>query len=156
MIRDAQTLMRDHYGIDLHLHPHVGTCIEREAQIDRLLSDTDVTLCFDTGHHAFWDQDVLAYMEKVWPRIGFVHLKNVNPAVRARVLSGELAVNTSFDHGVMCALADGAVDIPAAMRFLAAKGYTGPVVIEQDPAKDGPDPEDLARQNLAYLTAAMA
>ena len=74
MIRDADRLMRDEYGITLHLHPHVGTCIEREKQIDRMLAETEVSLCFDTGHHAFWDQDVLAYMARVWDRIGFVHL----------------------------------------------------------------------------------
>lgn len=156
MIRHAHALLRDHYGIRLHLHPHVGTCIEHEAQIDRLLSETEVTLCLDTGHHAFWDQDVLAYIDRVWGRIGFVHLKNVNPLVRARVLSGELGVNASFDHGVMSPLADGAVNIPAVLRKLIAKGYTGPVVVEQDPARDGPPPEDLARANLAFLTAALA
>lgn len=154
MIRAAQTQLADH-GITLHLHPHVGTCIEREAQIDRLLAETSVSLCFDTGHHAFWDQDVLAYMEKHWPRIGYIHLKNVNPQVRARVLSGELGVNASFDHGVMCALPDGAVDIQAVLRLITAKGFTGPVIVEQDPARDALEtPEALARRNLAFLQAA--
>jgi len=156
MIRDAQALLRDGYDICLHLHPHVGTCIEREAQIDRLLSETNVTLCFDTGHHAFWDQAVPGYLNRVWDRIGFVHLKNVDPQVRARVLSGDLGVNASFDHGVMCPLAEGAVDIPAVMRLLAAKGYDGPVIVEQDPARDAAQtPEALARANLAFLQSAM-
>jgi len=157
MIRAAQALMREQYGIRLHLHPHVGTFIEREAQIDRLLAETEVTLCLDTGHHAFWDQDVLAYFDRVWDRIGIVHLKNVNPAVRARVLSGELGVNASFDHGVMSPLSEGAVDIQAVMRKLMAKGYSGTVIVEQDPSKDAAlSPEALARANLAYLHAAMA
>lgn len=154
MIRAAQAQMAA-YGITLHLHPHVGTCIEREAQIDRLLTETSVSLCFDTGHHAFWDQDVLAYMEKHWPRIGYIHLKNVNPKVRARVLSGELGVNASFDYGVMCALPDGVVDIQAILRLIAAKGFIGPVIVEQDPARDALEtPEALAQRNLAFLQAA--
>jgi inosose dehydratase len=155
-IRHAQGVMRDGYGITLHIHPHVGTCIEREAQIDRMLASTDASLCFDTGHHAFWDQDVLAYMDKVRDRIGFVHLKNVDPAVRARVLSGTLGVNASFDEGVMCALPDGAVDIAAVLRFLADRGYDGSVIVEQDPARDAAEtPEDLARRNLAFLQDAL-
>jgi inosose dehydratase len=155
LIRDARVRMADD-GITLHLHPHVGTCIEREAQIDRLLAETDVSLCFDTGHHAFWDQDVVAYMEKVWDRIGFVHLKNVDPVVRARVLSGALDVNASFDEGVMCALPDGAVDIAAVLRLMAARGFEGPVVVEQDPARDASEtPEALARRNLAFLQGAL-
>jgi inosose dehydratase len=157
MIRAGQALMRDSYGIALHLHPHVGTCIEREAQIDRLLDETEVTLCFDTGHHAFWDQDVLAYLSRVWDRVGFIHLKNVDPAVRARVLSGDLGVSASFDHGVMCGLSEGCVDIAAVMRLLAARWYDGPVVVEQDPARDAQDtPEAMARRNLAFLRGCLA
>lgn len=154
MIRAAQTQVARH-GITLHIHPHVGTCIEREAQIDRLLAETSVSLCFDTGHHAFWDQDVPGYMDKAWGRIGYIHLKNVNPIVRARVLSGELGVNASFDHGVMCALPDGAVDIAALLRQIKARGFTGPVIVEQDPARDALEtPEALARRNLTFLQAA--
>ena len=156
LIRDARARMADD-GITLHLHPHVGTCIEREAQIDRLLAETDVSLCFDTGHHAFWDQDVPAYMEKGWDRIGVIHLKNVDPVVRARVLAGALDVNASFDQGVMCALPDGAVDIAAVLRLIAARGFEGPVVVEQDPARDASEtPEALARRNLAFLEGALA
>ncbi len=153
MIRAADHLLADGYGISLQLHPHVGTCIEREAQIDAMLAETGVSLCLDTGHHAFWDQDVLAYLDRIHQRLGYVHLKNVDPGVRARVLSGDLGVNASFDHGVMCALPDGAVDIAAVVRKLAALGYAGPLIVEQDPARDASEtPEALARRNLTYLT----
>jgi inosose dehydratase len=156
MIKQAHVMMRETYGITLHIHPHVGTCIEREAQIDRMLAETDVSLCFDTGHHAFWDQDVLAYMAKVWDRIGFVHLKNVDPAVRARVLAGDVGVNASFDQGVMCALPDGAVDIQAVLALLVSRGYQGAVIVEQDPPLDALEtPEALARRNLAFIKAAL-
>jgi inosose dehydratase len=155
MIRAAEVQLRA-YDIRLHVHPHVGTCIEREAQIDRLLAETDVSLCFDTGHHAFWDQDVLAYMAKVWDRIGFVHLKNVEPAVRARVLAGAVGVNASFDQGVMFALPEGAVDIRAVLGLLVSRGYQGAVIVEQDPPANAAEtPEALARRNLAYVMAAL-
>lgn len=155
MIRAAMDQMA-HYGIRLHVHPHVGTCIEREAQIDRMLAETGASLCLDTGHHAFWDQDVLNYMDRVWDRIGFIHLKNVDPVVRARVLDGSLGVNASFGQGVMAPLADGAVDIGAVMRRLLHKGYDGHVIVEQDPSQDGlTDPADLARTNLVFLQSVM-
>jgi len=148
----AQVMMRGNYGIALHVHPHVGTCIEPEDQIGCLLCESDVSLCFDTGHHAFWDQDVLAYMAKIWDSIGLVQLKNVDPRVHARVLAREIGVNASFDNGVMCALPDGDVDIPAVMRFLAARRYRGPVIVEQNPGRDAVEtPEALARRNLAFL-----
>ncbi len=154
MIRAADRVMQEEYGIRLHIHPHVGTCIEREAQIDRMLDETGVSLCLDTGHHAFWDQDVLAYIERVWDRIGYIHLKNVDPAVQAKVLSGQLGVNAAFGQGVMAPLAKGCVDIPAVLRKLDARGYDGFCIVEQDPSDDAAEtPEALARSNLDFLTA---
>jgi inosose dehydratase len=152
MVREAQALVEDGHGLKLSFHPHIGTAIERESQIDRLLEETDIDLCFDTGHHAFWDQDVLAYMEKIFPRIAYMHLKNVDGAVRRRVLDGQLAVADSYGAGVMCPLPDGVVDIGAVMRLLAARDFTGPIVVEQDVAADATQtPLELARRNLAYM-----
>lgn len=152
MVRDAQHLVEGEYGLKLSFHPHIGTAVEREYQIDTLLAETDIDLCFDTGHHAFWDQDPLAYMEKVFPRIAYMHLKNVDPAVRARVLSGELSIAQSYGAGIMCPLPDGAVDIKAVMRLLAERHFAGPIVVEQDVATDAAEtPLELARRNLLYM-----
>ena len=100
--------------------------------IDRLLADTEVGLCFDTGHHAFWGQDPLGYMHRVGERIGYMHLKNVDPEICARVRAGTLGIDAAFARGAMCPLPDGAVDIPAVMRWLRATDFPGPVVVEQD------------------------
>ncbi len=152
MIRAAQDLVTGKHGLKLSFHPHVLTAVEYEPQIDRLLSDTDIDLCFDTGHHAFRDQDVLAYMERVFPRIAYMHLKNVDGAVRARVRGGTLPAADAFAAGAMCPLPDGVVDIRAVMRLLQARGFAGPVVVEQDVTENAAEtPEALARRNLDYL-----
>ncbi|MCR6636536.1 sugar phosphate isomerase/epimerase [Devosia sp.] len=152
MVRDAQKLVEGEYGLKLSFHPHIGTAVEKEAQIDRLLSDTEIDLCFDTGHHAFWDQDPVSYMEKVFSRIAYMHLKNVDPRVRARVLAGELSIAKSYGAGVMCPLPDGAVDIQAVMRLLAERGFDGPIVVEQDVAENAAEtPLQLAARNLVYM-----
>lgn len=154
MVRDAQLLLGDH-GVTLSFHPHVGTAVEREAQIDRLLDETDVGLCFDVGHHAFWGQDPLAYMEKVWERIGYVHLKNVDATVRRRVLEGTLHPADAFAAGAMCPLAAGAVDIKAVIKLFESKAYDGPIVVEQDASDNPADvPLELAARNRRFLEAA--
>ena len=51
-----------------------------EPQIDRLRADTDIDLCLDTGHHAFWNCDPLVYMRGVWDRFAYVRLKNFPPS----------------------------------------------------------------------------
>lgn len=152
MVRDAQALVEGEHGLKLSFHPHIGTAVERESQIDRLLDETDIDLCFDTGHHAFWDQDPLAYMKRVFPRIAYMHLKNVDGAVRQRVLDGQLSIAESYGAGVMCPLPDGVVDIRAVMQLLADRGFAGPIVVEQDVAKNAAEtPLQLAARNLAYM-----
>lgn len=152
MVRAAQARVEGEHGLKLSFHPHVGTAVEKEAQIDRLLEETDIDLCFDTGHHAFWGQDALAYMEKIFPRIAYMHLKNVDPEVRARVLDGRLSIAASYGEGVMCPLPDGAVDIRAVMAMLETRHFAGPVVVEQDVAANASEtPLQLAARNLAFM-----
>jgi len=148
----AQAVIEGECGLKASFHPHVGTAVEFEDEIDRLLAETGIDLCFDTGHHAFWAQDPLAYLEKVYDRIAYIHLKNVDGAVRDRVLDGSLSIAQSYGAGIMCPLPDGVVDIPAIMRLLAGRGFAGPVVVEQDLADNAAgSPMALARRNLASL-----
>jgi inosose dehydratase len=83
-----------------------------------------------------------------------MHLKNVDGAVRQLVLDGELAVADSYARGVMAPLPDGAVDIREVMRFLEAKGFDGPIVVEQDIAENATEtPLQLAARNYTYMQA---
>jgi inosose dehydratase len=97
----------------------------------------------------------LSYMEKIWDRIGYMHLKNVDHAVRQRVLDGSLHPADAFAAGAMCPLPDGVVDIKAVMRLLESRAYVGPVVVEQDPSDNPADvPLELAARNRRFLEAA--
>ncbi len=157
---DMAAQIANSHGIVFSVHPHVGTCIETEAQIERLLSATNpnlVNLCLDYGHHAFWDADPLAFFAKHRARISSVHLKNVDAQVRKKVLAGMLGVNESFDHGIMTDLAEGAVDIAAAVVDLVRTDFGGPVTVEQDlNPQDARAPEVIAVANLDYLRKAEA
>ena len=153
-VREALAIIEGEFGLKASFHPHVGTAVELEPEIDRLLAETAIDLCLDTGHHAFWNQDPLAYMERVWDRIAYVHLKNVDRAIRQRVLDGELTIEQAFAAGIMCPLPDGVVDIRAVVALLEARRFAGPVVVEQDPAENAVEsPLQLARRNLDYLAA---
>lgn len=153
-VREAQAVIEGEFGLKATFHPHVGTAVQFEREIDRLLAETEIDLCFDTGHHAFWGQDPLTYMKTVWGRIAYVHLKNVDAAVRQRVLDRQLSIEASYGAGVMAPLPDGVVDIQAIMRFLEEKGFDGPVVVEQDVAENAVEtPLQLAARNLRYVQA---
>lgn len=154
-VETSRKLIEDELGLKASFHPHIGTAVQFESEIDRLLEDTGIDLCFDTGHHAFWNQDALAYFAKVRDRVAYVHLKNVDPSVRQRVLDGELSVERSYAEGVMCPLPEGAVDIPQVITFMRETDFDGPVVVEQDVADNATEtPLELARRNLNFLKRA--
>ncbi|OCP00224.1 hypothetical protein BC374_08155 [Ensifer sp. LC13] len=144
------------YGLQFSFHPHVGTCVEHEEQIERLLAETDrdlVGLCLDTGHHAYWKADPIAFYRRHRERINSVHLKNVDGAFRERVLSEGIHSDRAFEEGIMTDLDRGVVDITAFVSALRETDYDGPLVIEQDLARNHPDtPEAIARRNYEFVS----
>lgn len=151
----AAAIARSH-DLQFSFHPHVGTCVEREDQIERLLADTDpdlVGLCLDTGHHAYWKADPIAFYRRHRERINSVHLKNVDGAFRERVLSEGIHSDRAFEEGIMTDLDRGVVDIAAFVSALRETGYDGPLVVEQDLALNHPDtPETIARRNFDFVS----
>ena len=130
-------MIEGEFGVKASFHPHVGTAVEFEPQIDRLLAETDIDLCFDTGHHAFWDQDPLAYMDKVCDRIAYMHLKNVDPAVRARVLRRQLSASTTPTARASWPRSPTAPSTSTpSCACSTPKDFAGPVVVEQDIDRD--------------------
>lgn len=148
----ATDRLRDRHGLTLAFHPHVLTAIETGDQVDRLLAESRVALCLDTGHHAFWGADPIACLDRHRARIGAIHLKNVRRDLVAAVTDGRLTAAEACQAGAFCPLAEGVVDIPA---FLAALGpFDGPVVVEQDWTPGAPPPAETAAANAAFLAEA--
>jgi inosose dehydratase len=151
----AARLVRDELGLVLAFHPHAETHVETEAQIERFLGATDpdlVTLCFDTGHHAYAGGEPLAFMRRHHDRIGYLHVKSIDPAVLNRVRREALPFAAAVAEGVMCDLERGAVDFRAFGDLLRAVGFCGFVVVEQDMYPAPPEqPLPIARANRDYL-----
>lgn len=56
-------------GIKLSYHHHIGTMVENQAEVDRLLDATDdkyVTLNYDCGHFYFANEDPVAMLKKIY------------------------------------------------------------------------------------------
>ncbi len=71
------------YGVPLAFHHHMGTAIEDEHDIDRLMAATTkgVGLLFDSGHLVFAGVDPLQILKKHGARINHVHTKDVRKEV---------------------------------------------------------------------------
>ncbi len=145
-------------GIRLAYHHHMGTVVESEAEIDRLMAatGTSVGLLLDTGHLAFAGGDPVAFARRYGPRINHVHCKDVRPGVLARVRAADTSFLDAVLDGVFTVPGDGGLDFAGVCSALAASGYHGWLVVEaeQDPKKASP--LAYARIGFAHLSAAVA
>ena len=139
-------------------HPHVDSHVQTEEQIERFLNDTNVDLCFDTGHFTFAGEDPVKMLEKFADRVGHVHLKNM----RMPLVEKARAEHWSFLDAVRAGAftvpgdPDGCVEFDAVFDLLDKAGYTGWIMVEaeQDPAKA--NPFKYAKMAYEYITDLMA
>ena len=144
-------------GLRSVYHPHAETPVERPAQVERLLDDTEpdlIGLCLDTGHYAYRNGDVVDLIERRADRLGHLHLKNVDPAIRDRVETEGIPFAGAVGLGMFSDLKDGIIDFPAVQKALDAAGYAGWGIVEQDLFPTEPHkPLPIAKRNREYLRA---
>ena len=130
-------------GIALTLHHHMGTVVQTEAEIDRLMANTDpevFSLLFDSGHLAYCGEDYMSVLNKYVDRIRHVHLKDIRPAVIEKVKKEHLSFLQGVRLGTFTVPGDGAIDFAPIFAVLEKAGYEGYVLVEaeQDPAIANP------------------
>lgn len=146
-------------GLHLAYHHHMGTVIESEADVDRLMAGTgpEVGLLLDTGHLTFAGGDPVRAAQRHATRVVHVHCKDIRAGVMADVKRRDLPFLAAVLEGVFTVPGDGCVDYAAVLPPLAAAGYAGWLVVEaeQDPAKAHPLTfARLGHDNLARFAAA--
>ncbi|ATY10349.1 inosose dehydratase [Amycolatopsis sp. AA4] len=137
------------HGLQTVLHPHVGTHVETEAEVERFLADSDLQLCLDTGHLLIGGTDPVALAQRHPRRIGHLHLKDVRGELADAVRAGELPYAEAVGKGLYVPLGEGDVDIEAMVRSVAEAGYDGWYVLEQDTALSDDSPADRPGQDVA-------
>jgi inosose dehydratase len=148
-------------GLALAYHHHMGTVVQTEDEVDRLMDSCDdaVSLLLDTGHLTFAGGDPARAAARHAARIAHVHCKDVRSAVLARSLNRDSSFLDAVLDGVFTVPGDGSVDYPAVLAPIARAGYGGWLVVEaeQDPAV-APSSEyaNLGYRNLHRLADAQA
>jgi inosose dehydratase len=148
-IRRAAAVAEDH-GLRPAFHPHAGSFVEFEDEIERLLDDTDIELCLDTGHAEYAGIEADRALVAYGPRLAHVHLKDVRGAVRDRGLDFWSAIGA----GVFCPLGEGVVDLRAVLGALEGVGYRGYATIEQDRVPGSGSPSDDLAASVRVLAGA--
>ncbi len=133
----------ERYGISLTYHHHMGTVIQTEAEIDRMMAETDpkyVSLLFDSGHLAYCGENYMSVLRKYIGRIKHIHLKDVRPDVVAEVKRNHLSFLRGVRMGTFTVPGDGAIDFEPIFDVVANSDYTGWLLVEaeQDPAVANP------------------
>lgn len=142
------------HGLIGAFHPHVDCHVQTEEQIERLLTDTDVQLCFDTGHHVYGGGEPIAFYKKHADRIPYIHIKDCDLAVKAKMDENKWSFAKAVTEDIMVEPGKGSIDFAKLHDALVEKGYDGWVVVEQDlfPVKSFDIPLPIAtrgRENLA-------
>lgn len=152
-VRHAVHIAADH-GLIPVLHPHAGSYIEFEDEIERILDDTaddGLQLCIDTGHFAYAGVDPVAFLASHRSRTPYLHFKDIDPVVHQKVLTDGVAFFDAISLGVFCPVGRGMVDFTALAAELA-KGFDGAGTIEQDrDFRSQTTALEDAKASLAYL-----
>jgi inosose dehydratase len=141
-------------GLTIAYHHHMGTVVQTEPEIDRLMAETGdtVALLVDTGHATFAGADPVRLARRYRGRVRHVHCKDIRSDVMARCLDADKSFLDSVIEGVFTVPGDGSVDFAAVLSELA--GYDGWLVVEaeQDPEKANP----LTYAQMGYAGLAKA
>ena len=148
-------IARDQFGLQLVFHHHADSHVDYSDQIEAFLEQTDssrVSLCYDTGHHAYRGGDPVDFMRRHNARIPYLHLKSIDEKIRQRVEAENIPFATAVSMDMFVEPSEGAVDFLAFRDVLHEINYNGFAIVEQDmyPAPFG-KPLPIAKRTRAYL-----
>ena len=134
-------------GVRGVVHPHAGGYIEFEDELERVLDETDLGVCLDTGHALYAGSDPAALIRRHRSRLEHVHLKDLSPGPRPDNFWD------AVEAGAFCPIGEGLLDLNALTRALT--GYNGFATIEQDRRAGSPgSPAEDLRRSVERATAA--
>ena len=149
-------ILRDEHGLAAVFHPHADSHVGTQPQVERFLAETDpadVNLCLDTGHIAYYRGDNLQLIARYPERIGYLHLKQADPAVLDQVEAEGLSFAEAVGRGAMCEPPQGEPGYQALLdavdRHLEGELFA---IVEQDLYPCDPDdPLPIATRTCKYL-----
>ena len=146
----------DEWGLKSAFHPHVGAFIETEAEVNRLMEETNpdvVGLCLDTAHLMYGGSDPVELTRKWGSRVNYLHLKECDGDKLQQVRDNEWDYFKGVEIGVFPEIGQGSVDFAGLLDVLKDINFDGWAIIEQDIIADDPNVNAMesAIRNREYL-----
>ena len=140
-INEISKMMLDE-DMPLAYHHHMGTVIETEEDVNKLMEKTknSVKLLVDTGHMLFAQGNSIKLVDNFYERIIHVHCKDIRKDILDKSLKIDSTFRQAFLDGAFTVPGDGCIDYVPFLNALKKKNYSGWLVVEaeQDPAKANP------------------
>ena len=138
---DAVAIYLEKHGMKMAYHHHMGTVIQAEGEVDRMIDATrSAGLLLDTGHLTFAGGDPLRALKRHAKRIVHVHCKDIRKDQLVQARKNDWSFLDAVVGDVFAVPGDGSIDFEPVLRELAKHQYSGWLVVEadQDPAKAHP------------------
>lgn len=142
------------YGISLTYHHHMGTVVQSEQEIDKLMQLTDeklVSLLYDSGHAAYADADYIGVAQRHISRIKHIHLKDIRTDVIQKVKEQGLSFLQGVRLGTFTVPGDGSLDFDPIFSLVKQSGYTGWLLVEAEQDPSIAEPLHYAKMAKAYM-----
>ncbi|QII51270.1 myo-inosose-2 dehydratase [Bacillus paralicheniformis] len=142
------------YGLKLVYHHHLGTGVQTEEEVDRLMAGTDpalVHLLYDTGHAYISDGNYMNILEKHMDRIGHVHFKDARLKIIEKCKQEGKSFQQAFLQGMFTVPGDGCIDFREVYKTLLKHGYSGWIVVEAEQDPDVANPLEYALIARKYI-----
>jgi inosose dehydratase len=144
----------EEYGVRQQFHSHADSHVGTRREVLRLLDQTDpryLNLCLDTGHYAYYGGDNVALIRERPERIGYLHLKQIDPEVRFEVLKNDTPFGDAAND-VMVEPPAGIPDFAPIIEAVAAIDSGIFAIVEQDmPGVDIERPLGIAARTRSHI-----
>jgi inosose dehydratase len=147
--------LHEQFGLAQQFHSHADSHVLTQDDIETLLKNTDpalLNLCLDTGHAEYGGASSVDLIRKYPERIGYLHLKQVDPGVMERVRAENLTFAAANAAGVMTEPPGGLPDLREVLEEVEKLDRPIFGIVEQDMypvAFDVPLP--IAKRTRNYL-----
>lgn len=145
-------------GVTACLHPHWGTMVQTKDEVHKVLDNSSVGLCLDTGHLFCGGTDPVELTKQYAERVSIVHAKDVHAELTNKLLPGEITWSEGIKAEMFAPIGEGDIDFAEIVKTLDSVGFDGYYVLEQDIMIDGEPPVgagpiENARKSLLALQA---
>lgn len=146
----------EEFGLQQQFHSHAESHIGTYREVERFINETDpqyANVCLDTGHFAYYGGDNLKLVNAYPDRIGYLHLKQVDPDLLFDVLKNGISFVDAVPQGIMTEPPHGIPDFAPIIEAVSRIDSNIFAIVEQDmyPVRSFDDPLPIATRTLKHI-----